>query len=130
MLIRIGDNLSDEDKQKATDDGLEVATLHSLIMKFFGSGSGVDILKKIMQGETTYPVANATYNQTTYKSGIDSLLNNVGKKQNPSGPNPGGEWIYVGATAQKSATDRRWKVTKEWQMGDNGKVDSTIIKSA
>lgn len=86
------------------------------------------IVSAILTGKKKFMSASATWEETSYTNAISGTMNRLGKKDPPDGPNPGGNWIYIGAEASKSEDDMRWKVVKKWKTEDNGLVDDSIYE--
>lgn len=89
-------------------------------------GGNSPIVLAAAKGKTKFRVASAVWTETTYKRSLGGLIGGIGKRDSPGGPNPGGAWLYMGASASKTKSDSHWRVTRRWEMGDNGNLDSDI----
>lgn len=99
--------------------------LGTVIDKVVHTDLGRELIQKISAGIREYRTFGATWKEWTYKSGLANALTGLAKIKNPPGPQPaipGRNWLYSGATAEKTKSGSAWQIVKTWTLSDS---DST-----
>lgn len=105
-------------------DGFKESTLEKLVNDILiGSDKlGAEMLGKILKGVKEYATNGAEWVETIYKKSLSGEMSGLGKRGNPPGPNPhlDGDWKYSSIEAEKTRSDKLWKIVKTWELSDPG----------
>ena len=100
----------------------EKETLEDAIKTVVQSDAGKLLIKKIRKGVTSYNAENFVWTQTSYERSISGEASGLSQIETPPGDVPAisGNWRLTGVSAQKSKSEKYWKVDKTWTASDSG----------
>lgn len=112
-----------EIQKEASGSGWTESTLAAMANKVASVDKpGAALLAKIRDGVTSYKILRHKWMETVWKKSITGSTDRAGKIDTPPGPNPhiDGNWLYNGATASKTRSDRLWQIVREWIASEPG----------
>ncbi len=100
----------------------EKETLEDAIKTVIQSDAGKLLIKKIRKGVTSYNAESLEWTETSYARSLSGAASGLSRIETPPGDVPEifGDWRLTSVSAQKSKSEKYWKVDKTWTASDAG----------
>ena len=100
----------------------EKETLEDAIKTVVQSDAGKLLIEKVRKGVTSYNAERLEWAETSYARSLSAAVSGLSQIDTPPGDPPAisGNWRLTGVSAQKSKSEKYWKVDKTWTASDSG----------